>query len=253
MKEAAILRQRLKAGEATIGSWLRLGSPAAAEIMAQLGFDWLIIEGEHAAAGPEGVQALLQAMRGTPTVPLMRVYENNASLVKMYLDLGVKGIMFPMINSAEEAHRAVAACKYPPEGVRGIGPGRAAAFGLDMDDYMRRANDETLVFIIVEHARAVDAIDEILAVPGIDAVFFGFADYAASLGLTWQNEHPRVLEAGAKVVAAAKLAGVAVGHHAWEAAQAKDLARRGYQAISVGADSDFIIAGGRAAAQALQG
>lgn len=253
MGEVAELRRRLGAGEASVGSWLRLGSPAAAEIMAQLGFEWLIVEGEHAAAGPENVQAVLQAMRGFGAVPVLRVYENNPALVKMYLDVGVRGVMFPMVNSAEQARAAVRACKYPPEGVRGIGPGRGADFGLRMDEYMRTANEETLVFIIVEHEQAVAAVDEILAVPGIDAVFFGFADYAASIGLTWQNTHPRVLEARDRVVAAAKRAGVPLGHHAGDVAEAKRLAQAGFQVLTVGADSDFIIAGGRAAAATLKG
>ena len=186
------VKAKLRAGGSHWEAWLLLGSPSAAEVMASAGFDWLIIEGEHAAAGMNDVQLMLQAMNGSPTVPILRVPWNDRVAVKVALDVGVKGIMFPMINSREEALEAVRACWFPPEGVRGIGSGRSNLYGMNPTDY-RGANEDLLIFIIIEHEQAVEHIDEILSVPGIDGAFFGFSDYAASIGLTGQLTHPRVI------------------------------------------------------------
>jgi len=237
------LRQRLGAGGTALGSWLTLGSAAAAEIMAHAGFDFLIIDGEHTAAGLDSVQVLLQAMSGTDTIPVLRVPSNDRTMVKVALDVGVKGIMIPMVNDREQAANAVAACKYPPEGVRGIGPGRASLFGKRIREYLGTANDDILVFIIAEHAQALANIKEIVAVPGIDAVFFGYYDYAASIGLRHDPDHPSVLAARGAVVDAARSAGVAAAYAAGSPAHAKELVKLGFQVITIGGDAGFIIGG----------
>jgi len=145
MAITANVKHKLATGGVSFGSWLRLGSPAVAEVMARMGFDYLIIEGEHAAADMAAVQAILQAMSGTDTVPILRVPWNDPVTVKVALDVGVKGIMFPMIKSRQEAESAVRACKYPPEGVRGLGPGRAALYGLHGAEYLGQANEDLLI------------------------------------------------------------------------------------------------------------
>lgn len=239
------VKQKLRAGEPVLGSWLLLGSPASAEIMARLGFDFLIIEGEHAAADMGVVQLQLMAMNGTDTVPVVRVPWNDKTIVKVALDVGVKGIMFPMVNSPEEALAAVRACKYPPEGVRGIGGGRASMYGANSAEYLRTANEDVLIFVIIEHEEAVKNVAEIASVPGIDALFFGFADYAASIGLTGQTDHPRVLEARQKVLDAARQAGVAAAYAPRSVAQAQELLKLGFRVLTLGTDAGYIMSAGR--------
>ena len=248
----ASVKEKLNSGQLSIGAWLYLGSPSSAEIMARAGFDWLIVEGEHGAATMATVQTMLLAMGGSATVPVLRVPWNDRVAVKVALDIGVKGIMYPMINSREEAVEAVSACMYPPEGVRGIGAGRASWYGRESAAYLKTANDDLLIFAIIEHERALSNLDEIVSVPGIDIFFFGFSDYAASIGLTGQIDHPRVLQARDAVLEATRRAGVAAGYAARDGAHARELAALGFRAISVGSDAGFIAKGAeRAAAEAL--
>ncbi len=249
---AGKLKQRLGAGGSALGSWLTLGSPAAAEILAQAGFDFLIIDGEHTAAGLDTVQLLLQAMSGTETVPILRVPANDRTAIKVALDVGAKGIMVPMVNDRDQAASAVAACRYPPDGVRGIGPGRASLFGKRLREVLATANEEILVFLIVEHAQALPHLEEIVAVPGLDAVFFGYYDYAASLGLRDNPDHPAVQAARDAVLAAARRAGVAAAYAAGSPAQAKELLKLGFRVITIGSDAGFLIGGSQAVVGAMR-
>ena len=249
----AKIKETLASGGACYGGWLYLGSPASAELMGQVGFDFLVMEGEHGALDMSVMQAQLMALNGSPAVPMMRVPWNDPVKVKVALDVGVKGIMFPMVNSGEEALKAVRACRYPPQGMRGIGPGRCTLYGLSAQDYLKTANDDLLIFVIVEHEQAVQNLEEILSVPGIDGVFFGYADYAGSLGLTGQNNHPRVLEARSRVLEATQRHGVAAGHAARSPAQAQELRALGFRLITLGSDAAFIMEGGRAALGAMRG
>ena len=251
MAITAHTKAKLAGGQVSVGSWLRLASPTAAEVMARMGFDWLIIEGEHCAADLGTVQAMVQAMNGTDAVPMLRVPWNEPIVVKIALDVGVRGIVFPMVNSRQEAEAAVRACKYPPQGIRGMGPGRAALYGLDSAAYQRDANDDQLIYIIIEHDLAVRHIDEILSVPGIDGAFFGYQDYAASIGLTGQADHPRVHEARRIVLEAARGAGVAAGYAPGNVEQARQLVEEGFRLIGIGSDAGFIGQGSRAALAAL--
>jgi 2-keto-3-deoxy-L-rhamnonate aldolase RhmA len=248
----AKVKETLASGGTCYGGWLTLGSPAAAELMGELGFDVLIMEGEHGALEMSVIQAQLMALKGSSAVAMVRLPWNDPVQVKVALDVGVRGIMFPMINSGEEALQAVRACRYPPEGVRGIGPGRCMLYGLNRQEYMKTANEDLLVFIIIEHEQAMQHLDEILSVPGIDGAFFGFADYAGSLGLTGQNSHPRVLEARARVLEATRRHGVAAGHAAGSLAQAQELAALGFRLLTLGSDAAFIMEGGRAALAAMR-
>jgi 2-keto-3-deoxy-L-rhamnonate aldolase RhmA len=247
------LKQRLGTGGTALGSWLTLGSPAAAEVMAHAGFDFLIIDGEHTAAVLDSVQQLLQAMSGTETVPVLRVPSNDRTAIKVALDVGAKGIMVPMVNDRQAAASAVAACKYPPEGVRGIGPGRASLFGKRIREYVSTANDEVLVFIIVEHAEAMTHLDEIVSVPGIDAVFFGYYDYAASIGLRDDPDHPSVQAARGAVLDAARKGAVAAAYAAGSPAHAQELMKLGFRVITVGSDAGFIIGGSQSVIDAMRG
>ena len=248
----ATVKQKLTAGGVSIGSWLTLGSPAAAEIMAHAGFDFLTIDGEHAGTSLDAVQEMLRAMKGTEVIPILRVPSNARADIKVALDLGVKGIIVPMVNSREEAEGAVRACKYPPAGVRGIDPGRASLFGRDLWKYLATANDETLVFIIAEHHEALTHIEEVASVPGLDAVFFGYYDYAASIGLHETLDHPTVLAAQDAVLQAAKRASVATAYTARSPSHAKELIKCGFQVVTIGGDAPFVIGGKQSVVDAMR-
>jgi 2-keto-3-deoxy-L-rhamnonate aldolase RhmA len=205
------LKQKLKAGQPTFGAWLAFTDPAAAEIMTGCGFDWLLIDAEHSPFTLDSLLPVLMAFNGRETVPLIRVPSNDRVPIKQFLDLGAEGILVPMVNSAQEARQAVAACKYPPVGVRGFGPKRASNYNRDSADYIRTANESLLVLIQIEHIEAVGRIEEILTVPGLDAVLLGPMDLSASMGRLGQIEHPEVQAAIEKVIAAARKAGLPVG------------------------------------------
>ncbi|MBI4588323.1 MAG: hypothetical protein HY725_05755 [Candidatus Rokubacteria bacterium] len=229
------VKRSLKAGRPTCGAWLHLCSPLSAEIMADAGFDWLLIDMEHGHGDYQTLLSQLQAIQGSRAVPVVRVQWNDPAVVKRVLDLGAYGVMIPWVSSPDECASAVRACKYPPAGIRGMaGSHRAAGFGRLTADYWRRANDEVLVVIQVETAGAVREIDAVLGVPGVDVAFVGPVDLAAALGHVGDPRHPEVQEAIQKIEAAAGRAGVALGtiSRSWDEAQA--LYGRGYQMVTLG-------------------
>jgi 2-keto-3-deoxy-L-rhamnonate aldolase RhmA len=241
------MKAALRDGQVVYGSWLALGSPAAAEIMAHAGHDFLMIDGEHSAVGLETVQAMACAMKGTRCTPLMRVSSNDPSKIKQALDVGLQGVIVPMVNSAAEASAAVSACLYPLQGIRGIASSRASLWGADLEGYAKAANQETCVIVQIEHPDAVDRVDEILAVPGIDVAYIGVADLASFMGFAGQvgELDPRVDQAIDHVVDAARRAGVALGIHCLTAASAHRRIRQGFRYLVVGGDARYLGGGAR--------
>jgi len=223
-----------------------LPSPLAAEILAQVGFDWLWIDLEHTALSLETVHRMIQATQGTETVPIVRVAWNLHWLAKPVLDMGAMGVIIPQVNSKQEAVDAVQAFRYPPEGVRGLFPGIAALrWGLSVPEYLKIANNEIMAILLIEHIEAVNRIDEILTVPGIDLIFVGPGDLSASMGLLGQTTHTRVEEAIQKVLAATKKANVPVGITAASADDANRRIQQGFQFIFVGTDMGFLTSGAK--------
>src|SRR5262245_28428011 len=200
-KRSLALKKRLRAGETTIGGWLTFADLNVAEIVVGTGFDWVLIDGEHGPFDLGGLQMVLAAFNGSKTVPIVRVPWNDPVRIKQVLDLGVDGVLVPMVNSPDEAKAAVAACKYPPVGTRGFGPRRASDYGRSTDAYTAQANDGTIVMLQIEHVKAVERIDAILAVPGIDVVCIGPTDLSGSAGVLRQFNHPTVTAAIDKVLA----------------------------------------------------
>ena len=205
-KRSIALKKRLRAGETTVGSWLSFADLNVAEILAGTGFDWVLIDGEHGPFDLGGLQTVLAAFNGSRTVPIVRVPWNDPVRIKQVLDLGVDGVLVPMVNSADEARAAVAACKYPPTGTRGFGPRRASDYGRSTDAYTAQANDGTIVMLQIEHVNAVERIDAILKVPGIDVICIGPTDLSGSAGLLRQFNHPTVTAAIDKVIARCRAA-----------------------------------------------
>jgi len=198
------LKEKLKKGEAVIGTFVEIGHPDVTEWLSRVGFDWLLLDNEHAPTGYETLQRMMQSMNGSGCVPIVRPQWNDPVVMKRVLDIGAYGVLIPWVNSKEEAENAVRYCKYPPQGIRGYGPRRAGMFD---PDYFKTANDELLITIQIETQKALDNLDEILSVPGIDACYIGPWDLSVSLGFgvppdwnnaKYQEAFDRVLEVSAK-------------------------------------------------------
>ncbi len=207
------LKAALQAGEMQRGLWLNLGSPVATEIAGQAGFDWCLIDAEHGPYDPVLIQQQLQVLAGTHTAPVVRVPIGRDWVLKQVLDLGVQTVLVPMVDTESEARAAVRACRYPPEGVRGMGPGvaRAGRYGA-ITDYAATANDEICVLVQAESKAALKNLDAILAMEGIDGVFVGPADLAADMGYRDDLMNAEVMaavdEAITRIVASGKAAGI---------------------------------------------
>jgi 2-keto-3-deoxy-L-rhamnonate aldolase RhmA len=199
------LKETLEAGGVAIGAQVRFGSAAIAELFGLAGFDFVVIDSEHAPQHPVGVQAQLQAISGTDATGVVRLGKNDPDLMRVYLDMGAEGIVAPFVNTDHEAKSGADACRYPPRGTRGYGPSRAASFGLN-PDYAQQADDEILYIPIIESAEAVEHIEEILAVEGVDTFLVGPVDLSYSLGVPWDFEHQKFLDAIKKVAEAARRA-----------------------------------------------
>ncbi|MDR3096764.1 MAG: 2-dehydro-3-deoxyglucarate aldolase [Paraburkholderia sp.] len=249
------LKERFKQAEPLYGLWLSMGSETAAEALAHAGFDWLLIDMEHTPNDSGDVIAQLRAIAAAhlPTEPVVRIPANEPWLVKHVLDAGVRTVMFPNVTSAEEAARVVSYAQYPdtntPNGQRGVaGVVRAAAYGMRRD-YLHGANAQIASIVQIESAVALDEVEKIAAVPGVDCLFVGPADLAASLGHLGDSKHPDVAAAMTRIVAAARAAGVAAGIFAMDAAQAKQYREMGFSFVALAADVIWLV---RATRQALQ-
>lgn len=185
------LKQRLQAGDLTIGSWLTLGHTAIAEIMAAAGFDWLVLDMEHSVLTLDEVQQMLQTLDAHHCPGIVRLTSNDANQIKRVADAGATGIMVPQVNSAAQAQAAVDALYYPPRGRRGVGLARAQAYGAGFAAYREWLQDNAVVVVMIEHIDAVAVIDEILAVSGVDAFIVGPYDLSGSLGCPGVFDDPR--------------------------------------------------------------
>ncbi|MFF1871178.1 aldolase/citrate lyase family protein [Kitasatospora herbaricolor] len=232
------LRDRLAAAARPLaGMWVCSGSSLVAEICAGGGLDWLLIDMEHAPNGLESVLAQLQAVAAYPVEPVVRVPGDDPVVVKQVLDLGARTILVPMVNSAAQAREVVAAAHYPPLGRRGVGSAlsRSARWNR-IEDYLTGAADHVSVLVQVETAEAVAAAADIAAVDGVDGVFVGPSDLAASMGLLGQPTHPEVTAAVRSAIADVRAAGVPVGVNAFDPAVADAYAEAGASFLLVGAD-----------------
>jgi len=207
------VKEKLKNKEVTLGSWIMIGHTDVAEIMAQAGFDWIAVDIEHSPINFETVQAIFQAMKGTNCQPFVRLSDNDPVVIKRVMDRGATGIIVPMVNSREDAENAVKAVKYPPKGNRGVGLGRASGYGANFEDYFKTINDQVVVIVMIEHIDAVNNIDSILSVPGIDGLFIGPYDLSGSMGIAGQLEHPDVIKARDRVIKSAHKHNIALGIH----------------------------------------
>ena len=241
------VKEKLKRGEPALGGWLSLPSVPSARIMARLGFDWLVVDMEHSAQNPVLMADMVATIADAGTcAPMVRIPANSVEWFKWTLDAGAWGVVVPMVNSREEAQRVVEYAKYPPLGARSIG-GTFAPYGFGITDwagYARVANDEIIVTIQIESAQALQNLDEILSVPGIDVAFVGPNDLHAQLGLTPSSEgaEPEFTEALEHIKAAARKYHLATGIFSNNGEAAAERVRQGFQMISVTTDISSLIA-----------
>jgi 4-hydroxy-2-oxoheptanedioate aldolase len=236
----------LKAGKPQIGTWLSLGSVAAARFMARTGFPWLTLDLEHSPTDMGTAALIFGAIADAGCVPLARVPTGKHEWIKMVLDSGAMGIVAPMVMDAAEARAIVAATKYAPRGNRSVGGGfHAINYGATAEEYYKNADHEILVVIQTEHIRAVDIADEIYAVPGIDAIFIGPNDLAYSMRsadgtMPSKDEFEKTL---ARILAAAQRNNVPCGLHVLTVEDALRRAEQGFQFIAVGSELKFMLDG----------
>lgn len=207
------IKEALKNREVTIGTWIQSGNPTIAEVLAETDFEWIAADCEHTDIEIGKYTQVIRSMYGRGVVPFARVRENDTLAIRQVLDMGAQGIIVPLVNNAEEARRAVLAATYPPKGIRGFSFARANRWGLDFDEYAKNANDDICVIVMIESKEAVDNIDEILSVEGIDGIFVGPYDMSGSYGVTGQTDHPMMVEACERVAQACKHHKKSAGMH----------------------------------------
>lgn len=236
------VKQRLAEGQPAVGQWISLPSPSVVELIASFEPDWLLIDTEHSPAEGETVEHALRAMKGTSVVPLVRVASNDQALIKKALDRGAYGVVVPLVNTMEQAEAAVASAKYPPEGVRGVAGSRANRFGVDLPDYFKQWNSQVLVICQVETAEALENIDAIAAVPGIDVLFVGPNDLSANLNLFRQFDDPEFKGALDRILTAAARHNIAAGYMANNADEVLERIDQGFRFVSAGSDTRLLAA-----------
>jgi 4-hydroxy-2-oxoheptanedioate aldolase len=240
IEKAIRFKAKLRSGECCIGAQLGLTDPAVVEIFGRAGYDWISVDVEHAPFTIEMVKLMLQVAVGTPTVLLARPQKLDYDEIGRYLDIGSPGVMCPFINRREEAARLVEYCHYPPGGNRGWGPRRAVSYGLDADEYLAKANAAMLCFPIIETPEAVEHIDEILSVDGIDAVVMGPMDLSMSLGCFKKFDDPLFTSAFETVRAACRRHGKVMGTGCYNLDFARACARQGDGLLLVASDDGYL-------------
>jgi 2-dehydro-3-deoxyglucarate aldolase len=210
------LKSKLARNALTIGSWITLGHPSIAEIMAGAGFDWLVLDMEHSVLELSDVQMLIQVLDGRGCPAIVRLTSNDADQIKRVMDAGATGIMVPMVKSAADAQAAVQAMYYPPRGQRGVGLARAQQYGAGFQQYRNWLDNNAVVVVMIEHIDAVEAVDSILSVPGVDAYIIGPYDLSGSMGRPGELDYPEVQTAMERVLDAGRRLGKAGGVHVVE-------------------------------------
>jgi 4-hydroxy-2-oxoheptanedioate aldolase len=234
------LKRALRDGQVQIGLWTSLSSPIAAEIAAGAGFDWLLIDAEHSPNELTDIHRQLHAMQGSATSAVVRPAWNDPVIVKRLLDIGVQSLLVPFVQNADEARRAVAATRYPPDGIRGVATTtRASRYGR-VTDYLARAHEEICVVVQVETRAALGSLEAIAAVPGVDGVFIGPNDLAADMGHLGDAAHPEVRAAIDDAVKRIQQGGKTAGILAPVEADARHWLERGCTFVAVGSDAGLL-------------
>jgi 4-hydroxy-2-oxoheptanedioate aldolase len=233
------LKRRLREGKRALGCWTVLGSPPVIELLAYCGFDYLLLDQEHGFGEPSALLCSLQAMAATPNcTSIVRVPSNDPNYLKRVLDAGVEGVMVPNVETADDARAVVAACRYPPAGRRGsaLGSARASDYGVNSSKYRQAAADELLIVLQIESPKAVEGIDAIAAVDGVDVLFIGPHDLSGTVGQLGDLKHPEVAKLIARAEEGIKRSGKPMGTVPHPGTTWREMFPRGYQMINAGSD-----------------
>lgn len=232
------LKTKLKRKEVCIGSWISLAHPAIAEIMAKAGFSWLTVDMEHSVITIREAEELIRVIDLCGVVPLVRLSANDPVQIKRVMDAGAGGVIVPMVNSVKQAKRAVSAVRYPPLGNRGVGLARAQGYGSSFDKYLDHINKESIVIVQVEHIDAVNNLEQILSIDGVDGFIVGPYDLSGSLGVIGQFDHPLMKEAMQKIASVGMASGKVPGIHIVEPnhEELKKRIEQGYRFVAYSLD-----------------
>jgi 2-dehydro-3-deoxyglucarate aldolase/4-hydroxy-2-oxoheptanedioate aldolase len=242
------VKDKILKKELVIGTHIATSDPVASEIVCTAGFDFVWIDGEHGAMDRKDINLHIMAVRGQGVAPFVRVPWNDPVLVKPILDMGPAGMVFPFVKTAEEARLAVASCKYPPKGIRGFAPIRANNYGsMEGDEYLEMSKTEPWVIVQIEHVEAVNNLEEIIAVEGIDTILVGANDLSGSIGLLSQIRHPRVMELCDRAADICREANFPFGVSLlWTEENVRDWIKRGIAWIGVDNDISYLVSGAKA-------
>lgn len=239
------VKQQIISNEVTVGSWLTIHSLETVEIMGQQSFDWLVIDMEHSAITLDYAQAMVRTIQGLNIPAYIRVEKNDANVIKRVMDTGANGIIVPMVLSAQDARAAVESVYYPPKGKRGVGLTRAQGYGANFFEYKDRLTRDALIVVIIEHIEAVDQLEEILSVDGVDASMIGPYDLSGSLGYPGEYDRSEVKQAIEKYMEVCKRMKKPAGYHvvAAEAEQLKAKMDAGFSFLAFSLDEIFLAHG----------
>jgi 4-hydroxy-2-oxoheptanedioate aldolase len=247
-------KQALRASRPQIGLWHGLADAYVSELLASTGFDWLAIDAEHAPNDPRSVLPQLQAIAPYAVHAVVRTLSGDAALLKQYLDIGAQSVLVPMVESAEQAARIVAATRYPPRGIRGVGSALARASRWNqVEAYLQRCEEQLCVLVQVESVAGLENLPAIAATPGLDGVFFGPADLAASMGMLGGTAEPAVHDAITRGIRTVRDAGKAAGVLSADVALARQYLDLGALFVAVGVDTTLLVRAARELAAAFKG
>jgi 2-dehydro-3-deoxyglucarate aldolase len=242
------LKNKLKENQLTLGSWITLGHAGVAEIFANAGFDWLVVDLEHSTISIEQAGELIRTIDLAGAAPLVRLTSNDTNQIKRVMDAGAHGIVVPMVNSAKEAEMAVASTRYAPKGHRGVGLARAQRYGNGFRDYLHWQWDNPVVIVQIEHQDALDHLEAIFSVPGVDGFIIGPYDLSCSMGMPGEFDRPKFKEAMAKILATALELGCPAGLHIVEPdiVRLEQVISEGYKFIAYSVDIRMLDVAARA-------
>jgi 2-dehydro-3-deoxyglucarate aldolase/4-hydroxy-2-oxoheptanedioate aldolase len=234
------LKSLIRREQPAIGSWIGFADPYSVELMADAGFDWLLIDTEHFPLDRQSLRTILISMKGSSAVPVVRLASNSQDYFQTALDLGAQGVVVPMVNSGIDTSKAVNFCRYPPEGSRGFAPTRASRYFQDLEKYASEANDQIMLIVQVETPQAVANIEEILSVPGIDGIFIGPADLASFMNVVTQTSHPEVESVLDHLIQKARAHRMPFGLPTWTPEECESYVKRGACLLTIGSDLSFM-------------
>jgi len=236
------IKRKFKSGQASIGSWMQIANASVAEIMGKAGYDWVAVDLEHGHFSSQILPDIFRALELGYTMPFARIAQCHPRDIKQALDAGAKGIIIPMVGSASQLRQGIEWAFYPPRGLRGVGYSRANLFGKSFESHIEKSLNNTLIVAQVEHIRAVEKLDEILQVEGLDAIMVGPYDLSASMGLKGRFQDQRFIETIRQISQIARLYNVPMGLHVVKPVlgELEKAIEEGYQFIAYGIDAVFL-------------